>query len=224
MASGFVARVGEQLFLVTASHAADETHLQSRLIYRNVKGESHWARFTVFFQAASNPWIKHATADLAIARLDQSDRSRVYMQHLADLAIELDDFLDRSPDRMTKIEASGYPMRLGSTSPTRPLVVPANVSSVESPLEKAWGETPVLYCSPAIAQGTSGGLAFLSEGDSSSVAIVGVYVGVNFDDTGGKLSKLVPAHVVRKFLERYAPNFNEQAEESESDQNSDSQP
>jgi len=64
-----------------------------------------------------------------------------------------------------------------------------------------WGNEKIFYATPPVASGTSGGPVYESTDDPSNATVVGMYIGLINDSTGAKLSKVIPAHVVRKAIE-----------------------
>lgn len=67
-----------------------------------------------------------------------------------------------------------------------------------------WGHEPIIYCSFALAQGTSGGPAFMGDEPPDSATIVGMYVGVVRDASGAKLSKMVPSRFIHAAVSDHA--------------------
>ena len=72
--------------------------------------------------------------------------------------------------------------------------------------ESRWGKEPIIFCTPALAQGTSGGPAFLLSGPDETMSVIGMYIGVSHDSTGAKLSKMVPARLIRESIENVIAN------------------
>ncbi|MFO0921202.1 MAG: trypsin-like peptidase domain-containing protein [Pirellulales bacterium] len=196
--SGFLISSEDQLFLVTADHAANETHSKTRLLYRDSEGKMKAISFETLFVTASNPWTRYKSSDLGIARLESSNPE---VKELRGLAIPLTCFLKEAPPRTTKLEVSGFPLGLGVSDSLSPLVICGNLASTELTAESRWGREPVLYSTPAVAQGSSGGPAFIADDDFAKVTVAGMYIGVVFDATGAKLSKLVPSRMIYEAIQ-----------------------
>lgn len=196
--SGFLVSNEDRLYLVTADHAANETHSKTQLLYRDSGGKRKSVLFEALFAASSNPWARYKTSDLGYAQLDSSHPD---VQELKGLAIPLKSLLREAPPRTTKLEVTGFPLGLGVSDSVSPLVLCGNLASTELTSESRWGREPVLYSTPAVAQGCSGGPAFVADDDFSKVMVAGMYIGVVFDTTGAKLSKLVPARIIYEAIQ-----------------------
>jgi hypothetical protein len=79
-------------------------------------------------------------------------------------------------------------------------VVVGHIASAEISTESDWGVEPIIYCTPALAQGTSGRPTFLSDESPDSTVVIGMYVGVVFDASGAKLSKMTPARLIHQAI------------------------
>ncbi len=53
-----------------------------------------------------------------------------------------------------------------------------------------------------MAQGTSGGPAYLNDPCSTKTTVVGMYIGVAGDSSGAKLSKLVPSRLIHEAVSK----------------------
>jgi hypothetical protein len=81
-------------------------------------------------------------------------------------------------------------------------VVVGNIASKEVKSDNDWGGEFIVYASPALAQGTSGGPVFRRDASATKVLLVGMYIGVVSDNSGAKLSKLVPSRIIHDALAR----------------------
>ncbi len=199
LASAFIVSEGTRLFLVTASHAAKQTKKETRLLYRSAEGKPEWVSLAVIVPKDKDPWVRHKNSDIAIAKINL-DESNSYFRQLSEIAIPLQSISVKPVARMTPIEIAGFPFGLGIKKQVSPLVVAGHIASGEILTDNEWGSEPLIYSSPDIAQGTSGAPAFLATKDSKSVTVVGMYVAVIYDASGGKLSKLVPAHIIHEAI------------------------
>lgn len=199
-ATGFLVRRDEQIYLVSAKHAANETHQDSRLVYRSLNGKSLWVSFKLLFRENNDPWQPYRNSDLSIALIDRTEKNKKEYEQLASIAIPFSALSESVPSRATSIEQTGFPLGLGATEIIRPSVVLGHVVTVELVGKNKWGTEPLFYCSPDFAQGMSGGPTFTRLQDERDVEVVGMYIGVLSDTSGGKLSKIVPSRVIREAI------------------------
>lgn len=214
LCSAFLVRVDSRLFIVTAGHASAETNAESRIRYRDSTGESQWVTIKSLVPPSSNPWHRDPTSDFAIAELHSREGNEVYISHLTELSIPLESLCTETPRRATAVVTIGFPLGIGVRPDVSPLAVVGHVASRETLAESSWGQEPIVFSSPALAQGTSGGPTFLlseSQGSTSqgSTEVVGMYVGIVHDSSGAKLSKMVPAHLIRDCIAEFAKDEDE---------------
>lgn len=197
LCSAFLVTKANRLFLVTAGHAASETKGESRVLYLDTQSESQWVTLSSLVPHSTNPWQRDQVSDLAIAELIERKGNKIYMDHLRQLAFDADRLTSSSPGRLTPITCIGFPLGVGMVPKVSPLAIPGHIVSDELPAKNDWGTEPILFASPALAQGTSGGPAITVDVNANCTGIVGMYIGVLSDQTGGKLSKLVPAKIIK---------------------------
>ena len=89
-------------------------------------------------------------------------------------------------------------MALGTRPSVSPLVMKGHVASRETEAEAKWGAEPIIFAVPTVGAGCSGGPVFLSLENHDRVVVVGMYVGMMFDNSGVKLSKIIPTRVIRE--------------------------
>ena len=126
------------------------------------------------------------------------------------LAVPFERLRQEVPKRTTQIEITGYPLSFGSTPPVAPLAMVAHVASRELTSAARWGTEKIFYAVPTVASGTSGGPVFESSENSADTAILGMYIGFVSDTSGAKLSKVIPAHVIRTAIEAMSVKRREQ--------------
>lgn len=198
--SAFLVNNQSRLFLVTAGHASDETNRRSRVVFRDQSGKSQWVKLDVLFPQMSNPWKRDKNSDFAIAEVSPAEDKQVYLTQLMAISIPLANLGGDTPSRTTKIETAGYPLGIGAVDPISPVVVVGHIASAEISTESDWGVEPIIYGTPALAQGTSGGPTFLSDESPDSAMVIGMYVGVVFDASGAKLSKMTPSRLIHQAI------------------------
>ncbi len=199
--SGFFVAYEGELYLVTARHVAEKTTAKSRILYRKTDGESRWLVLGACLEKQGDPWHNHGTADLSwLIVAEDSKVSPAEREWLFDLAIDWSSLAEEMPKRTTAVEITGYPMGLGTAPEVTPLVMSGSIASRELRAESKWGIESVFYAVPAVAGGVSGGPVFQTIDDAAEVQVVGMYIAVGFDDSGGKLSKCIPAHLIRAAL------------------------
>jgi len=210
-ASGFVIDHNESLWLVSAVHVAQDTHARTRVVYRTSAGESRWVHLGGVTETETNPWIDFKNTDVAIARMRDRPETAIYYSELKKLAIPFDALVTEVPKRTQKIEITGYPMSFGATPPVAPLAMVAHVASGELATPARWGNEKIFYAIPSVASGTSGGPVYESDADPANTKVVGMYIGLIADSTGSKLSKIIPANVVRMSVESASSQHCEKA-------------
>ena len=201
LCSAFLIAKKERLFLVTAGHASAETTGESRVLYLDPSGQSQWVTLNSLVPVSANPWQCHPASDLAIAELIRREGNSIYLDHFKQLAFDFERLAIDEPARLTPIVSAGFPHGLGTTPKLSAIAVPGHTVSRELPAKTEWGVEPIIFSSPALAQGTSGGPAVQVNKDPNDFKIVGMYIGVMSDQTGGKLSKLVPARIIHQAIE-----------------------
>ena len=209
LCSAFLVRVDSRLFIVTAGHASAETNAESRIHYRDPTGESQWVTIKSLVPPSSNPWHRDPTSDFAIAELHPREGNEVYISHLTELSIPWESLCTETPRRATAVVTIGFPLGIGLRQGVSPLAVVGHVASRETLAESSWGQEPIVFCSPALAQGTSGGPTFVLSESQGSTEVVGMYVGIVHDSSGAKLSKMVPAHLIRDCIAEFAKDEDE---------------
>ena len=202
LCSGFFVEADGSLYLVTAGHASEETNRNSRIRYRDPSGKTQWVSLKGFVQGDGNPWHRNPVSDLAIAKLPAVDGAETYLSHFKELAIPLKSVCRECPPRTTAVVTVGFPLAIGAKDEISTVAVVGHIASRETTSSHSWGNEPIIFCSPALAQGTSGGPTFLQSPNNDDVTVVGMYIGVVADASGAKLSKLVPARVIHESITR----------------------
>jgi len=202
LCSAFFVQAEGSLYLVTAGHASAETNLNSRIRYRDPCGKTQWVSLKGLVQRDGNPWHRDAVSDLAIAKLYAAEGAETYLSDFNKLAISLESICKECPPRTTAVVTVGFPLAIGAGDEISPVAVVGHIASRETVSENTWGNEPIIFCSPALAQGTSGGPAFLKCETYDKTTVVGMYIGVVYDASGAKLSKLVPARVIHAAITR----------------------
>lgn len=208
LCTAYLVHTSDKLFLVTSGHGSEETSAKSRLVYRDPSGKSQWVSLKKLFSGESNPWHRDPTSDFAIAHLQPDDDGQRYLEHLKALSVPLDSVSTEPQSPTTPIVTGGFPLGLGAKEPIAPLAVVGYIASEEIKSDTRWGHAPIIYCSPAVAQGTSGGPAFLMDESPDSATVVGMYVGVVSDVSGAKLSKMVPSRFIHAAIVDFTPATN----------------
>ncbi|MCC9603621.1 trypsin-like serine protease [Stieleria sp. JC731] len=202
LCSAILVEAADQLFVVTAGHAAEETHRKSKLIYRDADGKSQWVLLSLLLSENGDPWSHDKVSDFAIAKVASNEKASPYVDQLKKLSISIDQLSLTAPGRTTRLEIVGFPLALGATPPVSPLVVVSYVASKEIESSNKWGKEPILYTAPPIAQGCSGGPAMVIDDGANTFQVVGIVIGMMADSTGAKLSKVVPARLIRQSVEQ----------------------
>jgi len=201
IATAFFVKKDEQVFLVTAGHAAKETTPQTRLEYRTPTGEPRWVAIVGLREGAGDPWRYHKESDVACMKTNIDGIDESTRKHLLALAIDWKQIVTSSLPRTTEIDVTGFPLGLGAHKEISALVVRAHVASKEIGIKAKWGHEPRIMFAPPTGRGCSGGPAFLASKDVTEAKLIGVFIGLIFDDSGGKLGQLAPAHFVTELIE-----------------------
>src|SRR5690606_7941003 len=160
--SAFLLNDDGQLILVTAGHVARFTTAKTRVLFRDPDGESHWIILGGLTSGTGEPWRYHGQADLAVMEIDGSRVESKRFASFTALAIPVDDLVTQVPRRTTQIEIVGFPMLLGAAPNVSPLAMGAEVASRELLVEAKWGHEQIIFAHPVVANGTSGGPAFVT--------------------------------------------------------------
>ncbi len=203
--SAFLLKDDQKLVLVTAGHVARFTTAKTRVLFRDPDGESHWIILGGLTSGTGEPWRYHGQADLAVMEIDGSRVESKRFASFTALAIPVDDLVAQVPGRTTKIEIVGFPMLLGALPNVSPLAMAAEVASRELPVEAKWGHEQIVFAHPAVANGTSGGPAFVTTDSLMDATVMGMYIGYQQDNFGNRLSKLVPGRLILDFVRQQGP-------------------
>jgi len=202
-ATAFLVRKADSLFLITAAHAAQETHSQSKLLYRNAGGESKWIHIGALIDKPVDPWHALDNSDLSIMSILRQEGSVApQIAELHELALDFDSLLQAVPRRTCAIDIGGFPIGLGSTPQISPLVMKGYLASRELEADAKWGKTPVIYALPIVGAGCSGAPVFVALDAPTEIRVVGMYIGLVYDPSGTKLSILVPSRLIRTAIKR----------------------
>ena len=202
-ASAFLIEAHGQVYLITAKHSSQDSNAATRVVYRSKSGESQWVNLGGIVDSKTNPWLGYENSDLAIARLQENPDNGIYLKELRELAIPMDAIKTETPERTTQIEIVGFPLSLGSQPPVAPFAMVGHIASKELDVAAHWGNEKVYYALPTVASGTSGGPVFISCKDSEQLEVVGMYIGLVADNSGAKLTKVIPSRIVRAAIERH---------------------
>lgn len=202
LCTGFFVAHRDQLFLLTTKHSALETNVTTEVALP-AEGPLRVFRLVDVAEAkGTNPWTMHGSADIALCKLDPSKLNASLRQQVELMSIPLEQFDREIPPRTQRIEAIGFPMGMGVTAERlSPLVTTLFAASKELNIDGSWGKEAVFFASPSGGAGTSGGIVTTYYPDPLRYEVVGVYMGFNADNTGAKLSRILPAHVVVDFVE-----------------------
>lgn len=201
IATAFFVRKDEHVFLVTAGHAAKETTPLTRLEYRTPTGESRWVAFIGLRKGEGDPWRYHKESDVACMQTNIQGIDKTTREHLLALAIDWKQIHTAPLPRTTEIDVVGFPLGLGAHREISALVVRAHVASKEIGIKAKWGHERRIMFAPPTGRGCSGGPAFLASNDVTEAKLIGVFIGLIFDDSGGKLGQLAPVHFVTELIE-----------------------
>lgn len=201
--SGFFVHSKDRLVFVTAKHVARKTNPETQLCFRTVENKSHFARlFSLTAPDEKNPWRMHPTADLAAFRVVFSPKyDEAFCNEIRALALPFDMISTNEVERSRRVAVCGFPIGLGAHGSTiSPLVTTAFVASRQLRFEIEGKHTLMFLVGPGIGAGCSGGPVYLATESGRVEDLVGIYVSTYFDNTGGKLSAVVPAQYIAELV------------------------
>lgn len=200
LSSGFVIATPNGFVLVTASHAAKQTTPDTKVGIRLQNGVASGLYIKDLTRQGNDPWEYHPTSDVAVLRIATQRLESSVAVRLNLIAMQIDSLEPAVPMRTTAIEITGFPMKLGADS-ISPIAMKGFLASRELQVKSIWGAEPILLAVPIVGAGTSGGAVFRATDEPVGTSLVGMYIGMMFDDTGVKLAKIVPSYVIRNFIE-----------------------
>lgn len=193
----------DKMLMVAAKHASLETNITTEILLPSKGANQRLFKLADIAKVSgANPWIVHKSADLAMCELDLSKLSAPLAEQVRSMSITVANCESVPPRRSRRIECIGFSLGLGVESEqVSPLATTFFVASDALTFEGTWGKESVFYASPAVGGGASGGLVTLYERNLNTCRVVGVCIGFNGDHSGAKLARIVPASVLREFIE-----------------------
>ena len=200
-ASGFFVAFQRQVLFVTARHVARETTPDTQFCFLTAGGDSHFARLAGLVADVKNPWRMHSKADLAVFVVTFSPQlEKGIEEEIRALALPFSAFDTKEVRRASRVTVCGFPIELGTWKKISPLAMTAYVASREMDLPGEGDSAPVFLITPAIGAGCSGGPVFLTTDRGDADTVLGIYVATYFDESGGKLSSVVPARQIMELI------------------------
>jgi len=200
-ASGFFVAFQGQVLFVTARHVARETTPDTQFCFLTAGGDSHFARLAGLVADVKNPWRMHSKADLAVFVVTFSPQlEKGIEEEIRALALPFSAFDTKEVRRASRVTVCGFPIELGTWKKISPLAMTAYVASREMDLPGEGDSAPVFLITPAIGAGCSGGPVFLTTDRGDADTVLGIYVATYFDESGGKLSSVVPARQIMELI------------------------
>jgi hypothetical protein len=203
----FVARNGDNLFLVTATHVARTCTAATELILSDHTGNATGLRLLDF--NADLAWQHHSVADISVLQVIPD---AALAPHLEGRFLSYDHFhLDRTPvSRDFELTSVGFPNGLGARGMFSPLTYRSYASSAFITMNRADTKTPCDFFmleNPSMG-GYSGcpvfDLGYMVVGSMTTTkertVCYGIMHGTVSDTTGGKLAAVTPSHYLRDLL------------------------
>ena len=201
LSSAFFIELNARMFLITAKHSAAETNLTTEVALPSVGTLRIFRLAESLCKLGANPWTTHESADLAVCEIDMSKIAETLRKQIATMAVTLEQFQRKTPERSSRIEVLGFPMGIGVTAERiSPVVTNCFVASEELNVAGTWGKETNFFAAPATGSGASGGMVTLHDEDAYQCAVVGLNIGFNADNSGAKLARIIPASVIVDFL------------------------
>jgi len=205
LCTAFFVRHMERMYLASAKHSSLETNVSTEIGLPSIGALRIFRLADTLKVGGSDPWTVHKSADLAICELDLSKLSESIAKQVRSMSITPEDCDRKLPQRSRRIECVGFPLGIGvAAEQISPLVSTCFVASEGIKYDGTWGKEYVFFASPAVGAGTSGGIVTLHLENPSECRVVGMHLGNNFDDSGAKLTRILPASVLVDFIESQA--------------------
>ncbi len=196
--TGFLVSHNNKIYLVTAAHVAKLITKQAEIYWNAGSGEMiHFSFEFIQEQLPGAKWFFHPSTDLAIHPFGFTEKSK-HKSIPEDLFITRDDHLSIG----TEIYIFGFPLQLGVTDNLSPLSKKTETASSFTSISNMYLSPDLLFIllDQGLAQGYSGAPVFTSpdiqlKGDTMSkpkVKLIGVQSSTMSDQTGGKISLVIP--------------------------------
>lgn len=203
----FVARNGNEPFLVTATHVARTCTNATQLVLSDQAGNATGLRLADFNGELA--WQHHPVADISVLRVIPNT---TLAPHLEGRFLDYDHFhLDRTPvSRDFELTSVGFPNGFGAQGMFSPLTYRSYASSTFLTMNRADTNTLCDFFmleNPSIG-GYSGcpvfDLGYMVVGSMTTTkektVCYGIMHGTVSDTTGGKLAAVTPSHYLRDLL------------------------
>lgn len=215
--TGFVVICSNLCFLVTAKHVASEMTTNCEVIMGGTNTEpEHFTLSSLTGQANQLMWVDDPTADISVYPLPTitPEGIEALNQRAAPLG-----FLSpetNPPSRDIPVTALGFPLGLGAQEHFIPLSRESKVSSgilrdaqgffflLQDPIVSGYSGGPLITSGDPRLVYTPSGPATASGG----ARCVGFIIGTYADETGGKMTRIVPAFYALRLINKTRAQMN----------------
>lgn len=203
--TGLIIRFHDHDFLLTAKHVATALPITAEIILNHRDGKSRSLTFEWLSKQAiikGGRWFHHPKADLSIHPMAYPSQMDV-----VSIPEELFPKQDKDIPLLTPAYIVGFPMALGSLEKLSPIATETHIASRATSIDipTILPDIHYILLDQALAQGYSGAPVFYIEEVASGIVIggqqmkgderlhfVGIQSSVMNDQTGGKISLVVP--------------------------------
>ena len=209
--TGFLVANGDLLYLVTAGHVAKGIKSKDIVTLKTTNDKPISFELKEFLQRDNLDWAFSEKADVAVLRLNPSNKVQPHLgEHFLEMQM-LEDKLE-SVSRDEPILTIGFPLGLGIQEYFSPISKESKASSGLIVLDRFDNQkkaTFILLDSPSVG-GFSGAPVFkmpslISRGNkitiSNKIVCIGLIHGTISDETGGKFAAVVSAHFIRELIQ-----------------------
>lgn len=205
--TGFLTSHNGKIYLVTVAHIAKNISNKAEIYWNTESGKmNHFTFEFIQQQIPQSKWFFHPTADVAIHPFGFTEKSK-HSLIAKDLFFNKDEPIPIGTD----IYILGFPLHLGVTSVLSPLSKKAETASSLTSISNSELSPNLLFIllDQDLAQGYSGAPVFISPelgfvGQSivsRKPKLIGIQSSTMSDQTGGKISLVVPAFYLTEIFE-----------------------
>ncbi len=196
--TGFFVHDGDRLFFVTASHVATNLTPHSELAFVDSKERSRLFRLGQLIRGPGDfKWLKHPDADVSVLEVFPRPPAK---SELRPLSLSASSLMSGVPPRASQGVICGFPMSQGTHEYISPITTVVHVASKKIPVKFGAESFSAFLVSPPAGSGFSGGPVFYRDPVRDEYVCCGLLSGGIGDDSGGKLSMVMPAEYILDLL------------------------
>lgn len=211
--TGIFVQSKKNLYLITASHVAKSMNNNTDVFFRGEYDLPLTLKLNDITNNGSLKWLHNDSADVAIIQLMMNERTlkNYFQKRFLPIECIVDSLI--APTRETLLTAIGFPLGLGTDKYFSPLTLQTHASSGLLELRRSDNKrlSTFFVCENPSIGGYSGApivdLSIYKMGSmvttGSGTRLVGIMHGTISDETGGKLSAIVPSKFIIDLIKKY---------------------